>query len=148
MKLFIFFISSVIGGVLTAGVSPQAELFGMQADLLLIVTLCCVMLEDSPMPIVFTSLVTIFIDLFYTGSIGIYTIPYAAVCLIAMWVLKNKKVDRIVVPVVTCACAWVVKDILSALTVFLDGNTFNFWKIFFTGTLPEMILNSVIMLGI
>lgn len=148
MRLLVFFISSVIGGIVTAGIAPQAQIFGLQPDLLLIVMLSCVILDETPVPIIFTCITTIVIDMFYTGAIGVYTIPYAVVLFLALGILKGRKRDRVVVPVAACAAAWLVKDLLNAATVFLNGNVFNFWKIFISLTLPETLLNCIIMLAV
>ena len=147
MRLIVFIISSIIGGILTAGVAPQAEIFGLQADMLLVLTLCCVMIDESPLPVVPTAVVAVIMDLFYTGTVGVYSVPYVLVCLIVAWVMKGRKKDRILAPVIVCAAAWIVKDVINALSVFLDGNTFDFWKGFFTGTLPETLLNCLLMIG-
>ena len=146
MRYLIFIISSIIGGIATAGILPNAEIFGLQPDILLVLTLCCVLLEETPMPIVFTSIVTVFMDLFYTGSIGTYTAPYAIVCLLTMWIMHGRKKDRIVVPVAVCAVAWLIKDLLTAFTVFLGGNLFEFGKLFLENTLPETLFNCILML--
>ena len=146
MRYLVFIISSLLGGILTGGVLPNAEIFGLQPDILLILTLCCVLLDETPVPVVFMSIITVFMDIFYTGSVGTYTAPYAIVTLIALWVMKSRKKDRIVVPVVVCAVSWLIKDLLCAFTVFLGGNTFEFGRLFLENTLPETLFNCILML--
>ena len=147
MKYAVYIISSIAGGILTAGVFPQANILGLEPDLLLVFTLCLVMITDSPVPVIFTGLTSLFIDMFYLGNVGTYTLPYIIVSLAVMWIWHGRSGDRILSPVLTCAAAWTVKDCLAALAVFLNGNTFDFGKLFLTNTLPEMLINCVLMLG-
>lgn len=147
MKYALYIISAILGGILTAGVFPQASLWGLEPDLLLVFAVCCIMISHSPAPVIFTGITAFFIDMFYMGSVGIYTIPYIIVLLAVMWIWQGRAADRLIAPVVTCAVAWIIKDCLSALMVFLAGNTFDFFKLFVTGTLPEAIINCLLTLG-
>lgn len=147
MKYAVYIISSILGGILTASVFPQANILGLEPDLLLVFTLCLVMITDSPVPVIFTGVTALFIDMFYLGNVGTYTLPYIIVSLAVMWIWHGRNKDRILSPVLTCAAAWIVKDCLTALMVFLNGNTFDFGKLFLTNTLPETLINCVLMLG-
>ena len=69
MKYAVYIISAIIGGILTAGVFPQASLWGLEPDLLLVFAVCCVMISHSPAPVIFTGITAFFVDMFYMGSV-------------------------------------------------------------------------------
>ena len=93
MRTPVFIISSVLGGLITLGIFPNAPVFGLEPDLVLIFSLCCVLLDETPVPVIYTSVITVFADMFYTGGIGTYTVPYVAVLLAAMWIFKGRQKD-------------------------------------------------------
>ncbi len=148
MRTLVFINSSVLGGLITFGIFPNAPVFGLEPDLVLIFSLCCVLLDETPVPVIYTSVITVFADLFYTGGVGTYTVPYVAVLLAAMWIFKGRQKDRLIVPSAVCAAAFLIKELLSAFTVFLGGRTFDFFSVLVSRTLLETLINSVLMLGI
>lgn len=145
MRYIIMILIALISAVITGGVSPQARIFGAEPDVLLAVMLAMELREKTVTPVIVFSVAAIFMDAFYAPAIGYYSFPYAAAGLLVYAVFAKKRINKFYGPAAICAAAWLFKDCLSAAVSFLMGNSFDFFHIFLTGTLPGMPVNAVII---
>ena len=147
MRYLILTVITLIATMLT-GVFPLIPIFGVQPDLLLISMLSMLLLEKTPIPVLFTAGGALLLDVLFAPAIGYYSMPYVAVGLTVYLITKDWQENRFIVPPVLCAAAWLVKDVLTATLTFFLGNVFDFGSIFAQSTLPGMLINAVLMFAI
>ena len=148
MRYVILIAIALFSALITGGVSPQLAIFGAEPDLLLIVMLSMELREKTLTPAIVCSVAAIFIDAFYAPAIGYYSLPYLIIGLIVYFVFAKREVGAIIIPMIVCAASWVVKELLSAAFAFFLGNTFDFFHIFVTSTLPGIPVHAVLMIPV
>ena len=148
MRYVVLVAVSLLGAMVTGGVSPQLTILGAEPDLLLIIMLALMMREGTVTPVLVCSVAAIFMDVFYGLAIGYYSFAYLLTGLVTYAVVRKMSVSKILVSSLVCAGAWVFKELFMALETFLLGNLFDFFYILVHSTLPGILVNGILMLPI
>ena len=136
---------TIISAMLTGGFSPQLKILGAEPDILLIVMVSGILNERTLTPALFAVVGAICMDMFFAPAIGFYSLPYLITGLTVYLVFYKQRPPKHAMPAVILGIAWVIKELLSAVISFFLGNTFDFFYILLTSTLPGILVNGILM---
>ena len=87
------------------------------------------------------------LDLFFSGTIGLYALPYFVVGALAYFISKNLRyVDKFLMPVIFAVGGYIVKEVISSLLVYMLGVEFSFIYMFIRFMLPKALFTGALML--
>lgn len=130
---------------LTGTVFPYSPIFGFQPDILLVIMLSVILIEQSAVVIIMTAIAAIGMDIIFVGSLGFYSFPYVFVGLVAYFIFVNREYNKVLIPPIVAAAAWLVKDSISGIISVMKGNKVDVFETLIGSTFPGIVINAILM---
>lgn len=147
MRYVFFAVVSVISLIFTGTVFPNINIAGIYPDIIMCSIVSIALIEKSMAGAMVGLFCGIVLDLFFSGIIGLYALPYFVVGAIMFFISKNLRyIDRFLLPVSFALGAYFVKEIISSLLAYMLGVEFSFLNMFIRIMLPQGIATAVLML--
>ncbi len=147
MRLIMLFAAVIINLILTGTVFVNLNVMGIAPDLLICTMVSIALLEKSMLGAVVGGICGIGLDIMFTGMIGSYTIPlFLTGSLLYFASNQMRYMDNYLVPFLFTVSAYFIKELISALVVYMLGYSFSFPYMFIRYILPETLVTGVCML--
>jgi rod shape-determining protein MreD len=147
MRYVMFAVIAVVNLIFTGAVFTNINIAGIAPDIIVCSMASIVILEKRMSGAVIGFICGLLLDMLLSGVIGFYTIPYLLTgALLYAVVRRISYIDRFFVPMLITACAYVFKEILSALITYMLGSEFQILHMFVRYILPEMVATGIFML--
>lgn len=147
MRAIVFSSTALIGLIFTSAVFPNINIAGIAPDIIICLIASITILDKSMVGAIIGLACGLLLDLFFTGAIGFYALPYFVTGAILYFVCKNiRYIDKYLLPVILTAGAYVVKELTFALLSYMMSIDFSFGHIFLRYILPEALMTGAFML--
>lgn len=147
MRYVFFAVVTLISLIFTGTVFPNLNIAGIYPDIIMCSIVSITLLEKTMAGAMVGLVCGLVLDLFFSGIIGLYALPYFVVGAIMYFVSKNLKyLDKFLLPVSFVLGAYFVKEIISSLLVYMLGVQFTFVNMFLIRMLPQGIATALLML--
>lgn len=147
MRYVVLTIMGVFSVIFSGSLLRDLSIAGIpiQIDLLLLIALSLAVTEKSSMPIIFAAASGLLMDIMYSTVLGTYAFCYTVVT--ALIVLFFRKAGRfnILYLFVVGAGGYIVKELLTALLVFIQSARFSMPVMLAYNILPSAILTGALM---
>lgn len=147
MRYIVLAAVTIINLIFTGAVFPNINIAGLAPDLLICAMTSIAVLERSMAGAGIGLISGIVLDLFFSGAIGFYAIPYL-ITGTALYVVSTRfrYIDSFIMPFFFAIGAYLIKELLSALLAYMLGTSFSFPHMLMRYILPEALLTGVFML--
>ncbi|MDD5018452.1 MAG: rod shape-determining protein MreD [Eubacteriales bacterium] len=147
MRYLILSAAAAISLAFTGTFLPNINIAGISPDIIICVIASIAILEKSMAGAVIGLACGLILDLFFTGAIGFYAIPYFVTGAILFFVCtKLNYIDRYLLPVILASGAYLLKELIFALLAYMMNISFSFGYMLIRYILPEMLFTGVFML--
>ncbi len=147
MRLIMLFASVVINLILTGTVFVNLNIAGIAPDLLICTMVSIALLEKSMMGAVVGGICGLAFDIMFTGIIGSYTIPlFLTGALLYFTSTQIRYMDNYLIPFIFAVSAYFIKELFSALVVYMLGYSFSLPYMLIRYILPETLVTGIFML--
>ncbi len=147
MRYVVLTIMGVFGVILSGSLLRDISIAGipLQVDLVLLMALSFAVVEKSSMPIIFAAVSGLLMDMMYSTVWGTYALCYTVVT--ALIVLFFRKAGRfnVLYLFVVGAGGYIVKELMTALLVFIQSARFSMPVMLVYNILPSAILTGGLM---
>lgn len=147
MRLIMLFAAVVINLILSGTVFVNLNIAGLAPDILICTMASIVLLEKSMMGAIIGGICGIAMDIMFTGIIGSYSIPLFLTGAFLYFISNQiRYMDNYLVPFLMAAGAYFIKELITALIVYMLGYSFSLPFMFARYILPETLLTALFML--
>jgi rod shape-determining protein MreD len=147
MRFIMLFAAVVINLILTGSVFVNLNIVGIAPDLLICTMVSIALLEKSMMGAVVGGICGVTLDIMFTGVIGSYTIPlFLTGALLYFASNQIRYIDNYLAPFIFAVSAYFIKELISALMVYMLGYSFSLPYMFIRYILPETLVTGIFML--
>ena len=145
---YVFFAAVIIVNLIfTGAVFPNINIAGIYPDLIMCTVISISLIEKSMAGAMVGLISGLVLDLFFSGTIGLYALPYFIVGAATFFIAKNLKyIDRFLLPISFVIGGYFLKEIISSLLVYMLGVDFTFTRMFVRFMLPEAFMTGLLML--
>ena len=146
MRYVFFAVVSVVSLIFTGTIFPNLNIAGIYPDIIMCSIVSIALIEKSMAGAMLGLFCGLMLDLFFSGIIGFYALPYFVAGAILYFVSKNLRyLDKIFLPLAFVLGAYFVKEIVSSLLAYMLGVQFSFANMFIKIMLPQGIATVVLM---
>ena len=146
MRYVFFAAVTIVNLIFTGAVFPNINIAGIYPDLIMCTVISISLLERSMAGAMVGLASGLMLDLLFSGTIGLYALPYFIVGAAMSFIAKNiKYIDKFLLPTIFVFGGYFVKEIISSLLVFLLGVEFSFSHMFIRFMLPQAFETGVLM---
>ena len=141
------FAAAVVDLILTGAVFPNLNIAELAPDVIVCTMVSIVILEKSMSGAIIGLSCGLVLDILFSGTIGFYTIPlFLTGAVLYFAVSRVRYIDNHLVPVCFSVGAYIFKELLSALIVYMLGISYSFSHMLVRYILPEALITGVFML--
>lgn len=147
MRYLVLALTAVINLILTGAVFPNINIAGIAPDVIICTMTAIAVLERSMTGAGIGLFCGLVLDLMFSGSIGLYTIPYLITGAVVYFTVKSMNyIDNYLLPFLFAMGAYVVKELASAVLIYMIGIDFSLTHMFVRFILPETLLTGLFMI--
>ena len=147
MRYVFFTVVSIVCLMLTGTVFPNLNVAGIYPDIIMCSVISIALIEKSMAGAMVGLSCGLVLDLFFSGSIGLYALPYFVTGAAVYFIVNSLKyVDRFLLPLGFVVGGYFFKEIITSLLVYMLGVNFNFFNMFIRLMLPQAIATAIFML--
>jgi rod shape-determining protein MreD len=147
MRFIMLSAAVIINLILTGTFFVNLNIADIAPDLLICTMASIALLEKSMMGAVVGGICGLAMDIMFTGAIGSYTIPLFLTGAILYFASNQVRyIDNFLMPFIFAAGAYFVKELITALIVYMLGYSFSFPHMFIRFILPETLVTGIFML--
>lgn len=147
MRFIMLFSVVIINLILTGTVFVNLNIAGIAPDLLICSMASIALMEKSMTGAIIGGVCGIAFDIMFTGLIGSYTIPlFITGALLYFASNQMRYIDNYLAPILFAVGAYFIKELISALVVYMLGYSFSFPFMLIRYILPETLVTSLFML--
>lgn len=147
MRYLVLALTAVVNLILTGAVFPNINIAEIAPDVIICTLTTITVLERSMTGAGLGLLCGLILDLLFSGSIGLYTIPYLVTGAAVYFTVKSMNyIDNYLLPFLFAMGAYLVKELVSAVLVYMLGINFSLSHMLFRFILPETLLTGLFMI--
>lgn len=147
MRYLILAAVAAVNLIFTGTVFPNLNIAGLAPDLIVCTMVSIVILEQSMTGALLGLFCGLILDMMFLGVIGPFSLPFFVTgAVLYFTVSKFQYIDNYLVPVCFAAGAYLIKELLTALIVYMLGISFSLPHMLVRYILPEALITSVFML--
>lgn len=147
MRYLVLGLTAVVNLILTGAVFPNINIAGIAPDVIICTLTSIVVLERSMTGAGLGLVCGLILDLLFSGSIGLYTIPYLVTGTVVYFAIKSMNyMDNYLFPFLFAMGAYVVKELVSAVLIYMLGINFSLSHMLLRFILPEALLTGLFMI--
>jgi rod shape-determining protein MreD len=138
---------AIVNLIFTGAVFPNINIADTAPDILICTMASIAILEKNMTAAVLGLICGLILDVFFTGTIGFYAIPYFATGAILRSVCNRiRYYDKLLLPMLIAFGACIGRDLISALIAYMMAIDFSFGRKFLRYTLPDAAQTAVLMI--
>ncbi len=138
---------AVINLILTGTVFVNLNIAGIAPDILICCMVSIALMEKNMTSAILGGICGLTLDIMFIGIIGSYTIPLFITGAVLYFASRQMRyVDSILVPFLFAMGSYFIKELITALIVYMLGKSFSLPFMMVRYILPEMIATGVFML--
>ncbi len=147
MRYVFFAAVTIVNLIFTGAIFPNLNIAGIYPDLIMCTVVSISLIEKSMAGALVGLASGLVLDLLFSGTIGLYALPYFIVGASMFFISKNLRyIDRFILPISFVIGGYFVKEIISSLFVYLLGVQFSFSHMFVRFMLPQALETGLLML--
>jgi|AGTN01.2.fsa_nt_gi rod shape-determining protein MreD len=147
MRYVMFAVIAVVNFIFAGAVFPNLNIAGIAPDIIICSMASIVILEKRMTGAVIGLVCGLLLDMLFSGVIGFYTIPYLLTgAVLYAAVRRISYIDRLFVPMLIAAAAYIFKEMLSGLIIYMLGSEFSLTHMLLRYILPETVATGILML--
>jgi len=147
MRYVFFIVVSIISLLFTGTFFPNLNIAGIYPDIIMCSIISIALLEKTMAGAMVGLACGLILDFFFSGTIGLYALPYFAVGAAAYFAaISLKYIDKYLIPLSFVFAGYLVKEVISSLLVYMLGVQFRFSHMFIRFMLPQAIFTVLLML--
>ena len=147
MRYLILGAVAVVNLICAGAVFPNINIAGTAPDIIICTMASLAILEKNMTGAVLGLACGLVLDVFFTGTIGLYALPYFAVGAGLFFASRHLRyVDHFFMPVVIAFGACLARDLITSVLAYMMAVKFSFGHMFVRYTLPEAALTAAFML--
>jgi len=147
MRYVILAAVAIVNLIFTGAVFPNINIADTAPDILICTMASIAILEKNMTAAILGLVCGLVLDIFFTGAIGFYAIPYFATGAILRSVCSRiRYYDKFFLPMLIAFGACIVRDLIFALVSYMMAINFSLGYKLIRYTLPDAALSAVFML--
>ena len=146
MRYLILFGVTIVNLIFMGAVFPNINIAGIAPDFIICTIVSIAIIEKNMTGAVLGLICGLTLDLLFSGAFGFFSIPYLATGAIIYYVCtKITYIDNYIVPFSLAVGAYLIKELLFGLLVYMMGINYSLSHIFIRYILPEAFLTGSFM---
>ncbi len=147
MRYVILAAVAIVNLIFTGAFFPNINIAGTAPDMLICTMASIAILEKNMTAAVLGLICGLMLDIFFTGTIGFYAIPYFTTGVILRSVCSRiRYFDRFLLPMLIAFVACIVRDLMFALISYMMAIDFSLSHMLIRYMLPDAAQTAVLML--
>lgn len=147
MRYIMLFAVAVLNLILTSTVFVNINIAGIAPDILICSMVSIAIVEKNMTAAVIGGVCGILLDIMFTGMIGSYAIPLFLTGAILYFASRQMRyTESFLIPFLFALGAYFLKEMVSALIVYMLGYSFSLPFMMVRYMLPEMLVTGVFMI--
>lgn len=147
MRFFILLCVTIVNLIFTGAIFPNINISGIAPDIIICTMASMAVMEKSLVGAGIGLVCGLALDCFFSGAIGFFAIPYLVTGVIIYFVCtKIKYLDGYILPFLIAIGAYMIKECVSALIVYMLDISYSFSYMFIRYMVPEALLTGVFIL--
>jgi len=139
--------AAAISLIFTGAVFPNINIYGVAPDVIICTAVSIAILEKSMTGAGLALVCGLFLDVLFSGAIGLYSIPYLVAGAVVYFVMQYVNyLDKYLLPALFAIGAYIVKELATALVVYMIGDSFAFGHMLVRFILPSALSTGLLML--
>lgn len=147
MRYVFFLVVTIINLILTGAVFPNINIAGIYPDVIMCSIVSIAMLERSMAGAMVGLASGLVLDLFFSGTIGLYALPYFIIGAGMYFAASRiKYIDRFLLPLGFVVGGYFLKEFIMATLVYMLGVKFTLSNMFLRIMLPQAVATGLFMI--
>ncbi len=143
MRYLFLVLSALIAHILSAALSPNLPILGVQIDFILLELAGIIFFEDSLSSIWYTMIGVFVMDIFFARTYGFYALQYT-VASVAFFLVSRGRKKRVEYFETALAVSYLVRELTGVVACFLSDNPVSLFGRMLHVSLKGLVIHAVI----